>query len=262
MGKLIVHADDYGINHDVNLAIEMGIQEKIINRATLMVNMPYAEEALEMAKRGGYLSKIGLHLNLVEGGPVTDKIKNTWLCTDGLINGRISDKKYKTGIINDKEVLECIEAEVNAQMKIFSDWNMPLMHVDSHQHSHIKPSIFPIVMKCAIKNGFVSMRLASLIPSDNPKGKVKIYKNIINIRIKTFNKHRWQPESNFPQIDMGCAFLSLKRQIDTDDGFALRNRNIEMWFHPSLVNGEIVNLYCKSPFSVTDILEMKKRIEG
>ncbi len=252
MGKLIIHADDYGISHEVNLAIQKGIEDGVIDRATLMVNMPFAEEAVEMARAGRYLNRIGLHLNLVEGRPLSEKIKNTWLCTDGYLNGAISNKKYKTRPIRDLEALKCIEEEIELQMQRFLSWGMPLFHVDSHQHSHIKPSIFPIVLRLAKKNGFQSIRLASIIPSDSPRLSVKIYKNYINARIKKFNSV-YRKDKLFPLVDIGCAYLSLKRQTEIDGGVFLKSNTIEMWFHPSIKNGIIINLYCDDPFSIEDL---------
>ena len=256
MGSLIVNADDYGISHEVNLAIEKGINENIIDRASLMVNMPFAEEAVEMAIAGRYLSKIGLHINLVEGNPLTCDIRKTWLCENGKFNGKISDKKYKKSVIADRNVLMCIEKEINAQMKKYISWNMPLLHADSHQHSHIKPSIFPVVMKCAENNGFTSIRLASLIKADNPKISTKIYKTHINYRIKEFNKTHTAFGSNYPQIDIGCAYDSLRKQIEIDDG-SIFAKNVEAWFHPSIKDGVMVNLFSKEQFDEKDIASIK-----
>ena len=261
MSVLIVHADDYGISHEVNLAVKKGIKEGIIDRATLMVNMPYVDEAIKLAREENYLNRIGLHLNLVEGVPISDNIKNTWLCSDGRFNGEISNKKYKRGRIKDKKLLKCIEEEIDAQMKLFIQLGMPLLHVDSHQHSHIKPSVFPILLKKAKENGFNSIRLASLIPSDNPSISVKIYKSIINLRIKRYNKKNFSKNLVFPIVNLGCAFLSLKKEMENDSVF-LVDKNIEMWFHPSLIDGKIVNLYCDVPFDANDIIGMKRSIEG
>lgn len=262
MGRLLVNADDYGINHQVNLAVKKGIREKVIDRATLMVNMPYAEEAIEMAKDGNYLSRIGLHLNLVEGEPLTTRIKDTWICSDGVFNGQISAKRYKKGLINDKYVLHCIEDEINAQMKLFLSWDMSLLHVDSHQHSHIKPSIFPIVMRLAESNGFKSIRLASVMSSDHPKLHVRIYKEYINAQIMKLNRTHYNKDSDFPLVDIGCAFFSLKKQIKEAGGICLKNKNIEMWFHPAFVNGKIVNLYYDLPFDIQEVTNLNRIIEG
>lgn len=257
MGLLLVNADDYGISQNVNEAIKLGILDGVIDRATVMVNMPYAEEAYNLAKENKYLMKIGLHINLVEGVPLTENIKKTSLCDNGLFNGSISNAEYKTGFIKDENILKCIEEEIDAQMKKFISMGFMLRHLDSHQHSHIKPSVFPIVHKLAYENDFNSMRLASVIPSDHPKLTTRIYKKIINMRIKKFNKSR-KLKDTMPLIDAGCAFLSLKKQKDYDDGQFIKNNNVEMWFHPAIVDNKIVNLFCKEPFDVQDIVTMKK----
>ena len=261
MGNLIIHADDYGISHEVNLAICKGIKDGIIDRAKLMINMPFTEEAVSMATDNAYLDKIGLHLNLVEGRPITEKIKNTWLCKNGFFNGEISNKKYKNGFIKDKNILLCLAEEIDAQMKQFISWNMPLLHLDSHQHAHIKPSLFPIVMRAAKENGFQSIRLASIIPSDSPKMPVVIYKSYINRKIMTFNIQNFKG-SIFPIVNVGCAYLSLMKQTKKDEGNFIKENSIEMWFHPSLVDGKIVNLFCKGQFNINNIQWLRRQSAG
>lgn len=256
MGKIIINADDYGISHRVNEAVKRGMLKGIIDRATIMVNMPFVDEALTLAKENNYFSKIGLHLNLVEGKPLTEGIKNTWLCDNGLFNGKISKNKYKTSLITDRTVLKCIEEEIDAQMKKFIAMGLPLHHLDSHQHSHIKPSIFPIIYKLAKTNHFYSIRLASLISSDNPKLGTKVYKEIINARIKRYNKEN-KSYIRYPLMDAGCAYLSLKNQNQQDKGKYIRNHNIEMWFHPAMAGEEIINLFCNEPFDIQDLINFK-----
>lgn len=39
--KLIINADDYGMSESINQAIEFCLVNEVIDRATLMVNMPY-----------------------------------------------------------------------------------------------------------------------------------------------------------------------------------------------------------------------------
>lgn len=67
MNKRIVNADDFGASPSINQAIDYAFKEGIINRATLMVNMPYAQDAVQLAIDGGYIDKIGLHLCLDTG---------------------------------------------------------------------------------------------------------------------------------------------------------------------------------------------------
>ena len=47
-----------------------------------MVNMPYVDEAVRISKDNGFSDKVGLHLNLVEGRPLTENIRDTVLCDE------------------------------------------------------------------------------------------------------------------------------------------------------------------------------------
>ena len=46
--KLIINADDFGISSSVNRAIVYAFSNNMITNTTLMVNMPYADEAVEL----------------------------------------------------------------------------------------------------------------------------------------------------------------------------------------------------------------------
>ena len=61
---VIINADDLGYSKEVNKGIEECFKKGLINRATIMVNMPYAKEAAAMAENTGVFGKIGLHINL------------------------------------------------------------------------------------------------------------------------------------------------------------------------------------------------------
>ena len=51
---MIINADDFGYSQSVNKAVCDCFNSKLINRTTIMVNMPCAEEAASLAKENGY----------------------------------------------------------------------------------------------------------------------------------------------------------------------------------------------------------------
>ena len=61
--KLILNADDFGLSPSVNKGIVEAFQQGIISSATMMMNTPYTDEAIELAKKHN-LKNIGIHLNL------------------------------------------------------------------------------------------------------------------------------------------------------------------------------------------------------
>ena len=51
---VIVNADDFGMNHNVNLAIDYCFKKNIISSTTIMANMPGFDEAVKLACIGKY----------------------------------------------------------------------------------------------------------------------------------------------------------------------------------------------------------------
>src|SRR5437763_11364658 len=63
---LIVTGDDFGRSHEVNEAIERCHVAGFLTQASLMVNEPFADEAVRIAQRHPAL-RVGLHLTLCDG---------------------------------------------------------------------------------------------------------------------------------------------------------------------------------------------------
>src|SRR6059058_2925032 len=64
--RLIVNADDFGRSTAINAAVIRAHQEGILTTASLMVNEPGFQEAVELARQNPRLG-IGLHLTLLCG---------------------------------------------------------------------------------------------------------------------------------------------------------------------------------------------------
>ena len=73
--KIIINADDYGLNSNVNKAIYLCFKKELISSTTMLANMPAFEEALNMSREINITNNIGLHFNLVEGFPLTKRNK-------------------------------------------------------------------------------------------------------------------------------------------------------------------------------------------
>ena len=77
---MIINADDFGYSAEVNEAVSECFRAGVINRATIMVNMPGAEEAARIARENGFFDRVGLHINLTEGKALTDECAASELC--------------------------------------------------------------------------------------------------------------------------------------------------------------------------------------
>lgn len=177
MNKRIVNADDFGASPSINQAIDYAFKEGIINRATLMVNMPYAQDAVQLAIDGGYIDKIGLHLCLDTGEPLTEAIKEYNL---------FGTKEFWQSKINrifiSYKTRRAIRQEIEAQIQKIIQLGCIHMHIDSHHHAHHTPSILPSVVSLAKKYGFKSMRISRNF-GHGIKPMNRVIKAIINLYI-------------------------------------------------------------------------------
>src|SRR5918911_4514999 len=63
---LVVNADDFGLSPGINAGIIEGFEKGILTSASIMVNAPAFEEAVELAQAHEGLG-IGVHLNVLRG---------------------------------------------------------------------------------------------------------------------------------------------------------------------------------------------------
>lgn len=221
---MIVNADDFGKSKSVNDAIDFCFENQLIDRATLMVNMPECESAIILAKRNGYLDKIGLHLNLVEGEPLLEETKSSSLCKNGIFDMSILNRKYHFYV--PKRIKIIIENEVDAQIKKFLNLGCTLKHLDSHRHVHERLAIFLIIKKILRKHHFSSVRIMRNVDFKKKYNLFKkiylwIFNNFVIGHLFNHNKH-------------------LCSMFDVQAGF--NKVSAEVMVHPDFINNELYDL--------------------
>ena len=133
--KLIVNADDFGLTDGVTFGILSAIERGIVTSTTMMVNMPGAQTAAEIARKAPALA-VGLHINISLGSPLTR-------CESLTENGKFqkpsvigTDERYKE---------EDLYPEMRAQYNRFLELTgRRPTHLDSHLYVHQK---FPKVRR-------------------------------------------------------------------------------------------------------------------
>jgi len=147
--QMIINADDFGLCEGVNKAIFEAHSYGALTSATIMAGMPGFDEAVEMSKMLPSLG-VGVHLNVVEGMPVSrdSKVK--------ILTGNDGAFKYKPGKLAvkaffDKKILEAIEIELSAQIEKVLASGIKPTHLDSHKHFHCFGQVYKIVCRLAEK---------------------------------------------------------------------------------------------------------------
>ena len=141
--KLIINADDFGATEGVTKGIIDCHKDGVLTSTTLLVNAPYAQMALDEAKKYPNLG-VGIHLALTFGRPLVTGKKSF---TDE--NGNfIKHTDYPNYQINANP--EELYIEWKAQMERFIELAGKLpTHIDSHHHVHINPNHQGVVARLA-----------------------------------------------------------------------------------------------------------------
>ena len=158
--RVIVNADDYGFHDNANQAIAKCISDGVVTNTTAMVTMPAIESGVSLARKEGFIDKVGLHVNLSEGRPLTDKIKRSRIfCdADGNFNGGIRSMRLWRFWLPKAEQIGIAE-EIEAQMKLFFKLGFTERHYDSHGQVGVYWPILPIALDCAKRFGFKTTRM-------------------------------------------------------------------------------------------------------
>jgi predicted glycoside hydrolase/deacetylase ChbG (UPF0249 family) len=148
--RLIINADDFGLCESVNKGIVEAHTKGVLTSATIMTNMPAAEQAVEFAKNLPTLG-LGVHLNLTAGKPICiDSSVKLILNSQGYF--ALSPAKLAIASLITSKVRTAVETELASQIQWLINKGIKPTHLDSHKHIHAFPTIFPIV--CRLANRF------------------------------------------------------------------------------------------------------------
>lgn len=228
--KAIVNADDFGKSHTINDAIVYAFKNKIINQTTLMVTEIYCDEAVALAKENGFINHVGLHLNLDEGKPLTENIRNLELFCDkdGLFNKRFDKRMFTRLCFVDAKVRNFCSEEIDAQIQSYLKTGSSLMHIDSHHYVHFNGSILSLLIPIAKSYGIKSMRISHINSTDS----------ILRTWYKRMNNRKIQKYFSTTEIFFGgySNFLNQKK---------VNYESFEIMIHPDYIEDTYVDVIDK-----------------
>ena len=155
--KIIVTADDYGMHADVNAGIRDCVERGLVDAVSVGVcGESCSDEQIGLLRSISARRPVslGLHLMLTDGHALTGVSSIT--DSSGKFPSYILDfvKKYVAGKIR----LADIESELEKQIYCLADKGIAISHVDSHQHVHLLPGIWPIVRRLAERHRIKRIR--------------------------------------------------------------------------------------------------------
>lgn len=145
MKKLIINADDFGLNDTATDAIAECFLNGAVTSTTMIVNSPSVYRAASFARSNPGLG-VGLHFNLTWGKPISSAASIPALVSP---NGEFHSRERLAKLLLLRRVPRSqINRELYAQLDRFRSLGLEPTHVDSHQHIHAFHPVFSLVANC------------------------------------------------------------------------------------------------------------------
>lgn len=162
MRHVVFTADDFGLSHAVNEAVELAHRNGILQAASLMVAGAAAEDAVRRAQTLPNL-RVGLHLVVIEGPAVLPPSD-----IPDLVNARGQFPSDQLGLgiayFARPRVRRQLAAEIRAQFTAFAATGLELRHADAHKHMHLHPVVGRLMIDIGREFGLSRVR----VPAEPP----------------------------------------------------------------------------------------------
>ena len=178
--RIVLHADDFGMNTAVTDGILRGFDVGLLTSTSLLSNAPDAARAidcwrqLESRRRGGGLNSaarrgrlddsqqpfdLGVHLNLTQGRPMIGaRYPAALLDRNGLFPGIVS--LFRRLRRATQSELGRIEEELACQVQFMIDRGQRPSHINGHQYIELLPALAGIVESMLDRFGITIVRVA------------------------------------------------------------------------------------------------------
>jgi chitin disaccharide deacetylase len=152
--RVIINADDLGLNGAVNARVFDLMSKRQLTSATILISAPAAEAAVEESSRHPDCS-FGLHLNIIESKPLS---RNEALKPLLDHNGEFAGKDVLRRTPMTRDLRNAILEEWSMQVQKAVALGLKISHLDSHHYTHTMPSLFPVLKRLQMRFGLRKVR--------------------------------------------------------------------------------------------------------
>lgn len=151
--RVIINADDLGYSAATNKAIFDLMAEGRITSATIMANGQAVFEAAQRCK-GFPQCSFGVHLCLTELSPVSQAGRELpFVDSQGNFDSSRFAASRPSRAVHHRIFLEWCE-----QIQLLRGLGVPVSHIDSHNHVHTRPWLFPVLKRVQAATGIRKVR--------------------------------------------------------------------------------------------------------
>jgi len=226
MSRLLVNADDFGLHPDINRGVLECVDRGVVRSVSIVATGRALDWPLvvKLQQSGGV--RVGMHLTLV-GEP--------WLTRATIVLDRWA--LVRELVRRGPRMAETIHAEAIAQLNRFLDHGIRPDHLDSHQHVHVLPVLWPVCVRLAEQHGITRIRLP-VTPSwrlarRTPSG-------VVLQGLAT--RHTGTLPDLLPCIGLAQSGRNTASRLAYELHVA-RGQDVELVAHPGITTPELANLY-------------------
>lgn len=183
--------------------------------------MPGFAGGVELARENGFVEKVGVHLNITQGMPLTSAIRRVpMFCAAG---GQFCYSRRTLRHLN-REAKRCLEEELLTQIEQCRRAGLSLDHADSHHHFHTDIGALGVVAHVLKISGIRRLRASANVGvCSRPKSLAKAFFNA-GLRV-----HGLQSTAVFGDW---TEFLKLESLAP------YASKTVELAIHPALREGD------------------------
>jgi predicted glycoside hydrolase/deacetylase ChbG (UPF0249 family) len=182
---IIINADDLGASREVNDAIFDVISAGLVSSSTIMANGPFVEDGVQRAKKFTDIS-YGIHLNITFYSPL---LFNEDLRPLLDAKGNFAGKSAVAKTSMTSQLANAIYKEFCNQIERLISLGINISHIDSHEHIHTLPAIFPILKRIQKRYDLWKVRITRNIylPDYNVSAILRMKKMLYNFALRNYN---------------------------------------------------------------------------
>jgi chitin disaccharide deacetylase len=202
---LIVNADDYGYFDCVSQGIVEAAHSGVLSAIGILPNSPNLQARLKWLENSNNLD-FGVHLNLTLGQPMTANMIEKLSAREGSFSCAYSTSLM---ILTGQLSIQDVRTEWRAQIEACDHKN--LMFLNSHEHIHMLPVLFPLILELAQEFHIPHIRVTQ---ADwyKPFGVSALIRNTLLQGMAVFNQYNARQKTRSPKL-LG---LSRSGKLDYD----------------------------------------------
>ena len=154
---LIINADDYAYFDGVSQGILECASHGTVTATGVFANSPFLDEHVSWLSARPDVD-VGVHLNLTDRAPLTRGLSDALSPWNGRFPGKFSIAK---AILSHRISVDLVRDEWRTQIERCLANNLQLRFLNSHEHIHMLPPLYPLVLALAREYNIEHVRFAT-----------------------------------------------------------------------------------------------------